>query len=212
MGYSNPSPIVENAFMIGSAKKYGNMQTDGKILLLFGNRIAEHREDGVYITNCNYFTATTKAHLNLLPNVRIHQAKKIWYLNGNEWDGKWIKISDEVVEQKAKDSSVFDTTTEWVATNGWRGYNKPKFAVFGANDTGAWEDSPCPSDVCESELKLAIESLGDIPHKIMTTESSNVFCVHRYVIVPPSFLEAAKERFAAAFETLKGSTRLLYEA
>ena len=46
----------------------------------------------LYITNCGYFTNTTKERLNGLPNVNIVQRNFIWYLNGKEWDGKLIEI------------------------------------------------------------------------------------------------------------------------
>ncbi len=36
MGFSNPNSDTENAFLEGKAKKVGNTQTDGKVLLLFG--------------------------------------------------------------------------------------------------------------------------------------------------------------------------------
>ena len=38
---------IAEAFMKGQAKKINNTTTDGKSLLLFGNKIAEHREDGL---------------------------------------------------------------------------------------------------------------------------------------------------------------------
>ena len=210
MGFHNANPIVENAFMNGESKKYSNSATDGKILLLFGNRIAEHREDGVYITNCGWFTNTTKSHLNVLPNVSIYQRKKQWYLNGEIWNGDWIKISNEIVTQKSQIKGVFDTTTKWVSNDAWRGYNEPIYAVCGANDTGSWGDSPCPTYVCDTELKEAIKALKGIPIKCITTESSNVFCAHRYVIVPPNFIDEARRLFAEYYETVKDKTRLLY--
>lgn len=212
MGYSKSNADVENAFMQGVSKKKGNSQTDGKILLLFGNRIAEHREDGVYITNCGWQTATTKAHLNLLPNVRIHQAKKIWYLNGEEWDGEWTKVSDVIVTQSSNNPLLFDETKTYIQTDGWRGYQQPVYAVCGANDTGMWEDSPCRTDVCLDEIKQAQKALGGIKSKVVVTETSNVFCVHRYLIVPPSEIGVAKERIKKWWEDNdKGSVfNLLY--
>jgi len=63
-------------------------------LYLHDNLIAEnHMLDGIKITNAGWFTNVTKERLNALPNgVSISQCKGIWYLNGKEWDGSWIKI------------------------------------------------------------------------------------------------------------------------
>lgn len=187
---------VASAFENGKAKKSGNTQTDGKSLWLHGNKIAEHRDDGLYITNCGWQTKTTKERLNAIRGVRISQKNYVWYLNGEEWDGEWKKVNDNKPPQvdEKKVGTLFDTTQRWVKTDAWRGYNEPIYAVCGANDTGTWDDSPCPSDVCERELNGAIEVLKSlkIPTKIVTCESSNVFCVHRYVIVPPKYFEEAK--------------------
>jgi len=210
MGYSRPSSDVENAFIKGISKRKGNSQTDGKMLLLFGNRIAEHREDGLYITNCGWKTATTKAHLNLLPNVNIFQSKKIWYLNGDPWDGSWIKVMDGTPPARGeKTKDLIDMTMGYVRTDGWRGYSQPKFAVAGANDTGSWEDSPCPSDVRERELKgfTAILKKNGIGYETKVCETSNVFCVHVYIVVSeadhPKAWQLAKDYEA-------GDVRLFY--
>ncbi len=65
------------------------------ILLLHGNEIAYRYNDpekSLSITNCGWFTSTTKERLNALPNVNIFQRDFKWYLNGNEWNGKLIDI------------------------------------------------------------------------------------------------------------------------
>ena len=59
---------------------------------LHGNLIAEHTNEGLKVTNCGWFTNVTKERLNALPNVSIQQKKGKWYLNGNEWDGQWVKL------------------------------------------------------------------------------------------------------------------------
>lgn len=211
MGYGNFNTKVEDAFITGASKKYGNSQTDGRILLLFGNRIAEWREDGLYITNCGYTTNTTKNHLNVLPNVSICQRKRIWYLNGNEWNGSWVRVVEQVPPmQSCKTATVFDTTTKYIRTDGWRGYSQPVYAVCGANDTGMWEDSPARTDVCLMELERAAKALNGIPHKFVTSGTSNVFCIHRYLIVPPSYIEKARELFTVYYELAKDNTQLLY--
>lgn len=204
--------VTIDAFLSGKPKKVGNTHTDGKNYFLFNNKIAEHRQDGLYISNAGWFSKTTKERLNGFPNVRIHQAKKKWYLNGEEWDGSFKKVSDNpppaIDEEKV--GSTFNNATRYVSTDGWRGYVEPIYAVCGANDTGMWSDSPCPSNVCESELNGAKNSLklNKIPSKVMTTESSNVFCVHRYLIVPPKFLDKAKEILQNHINEIE--TRLLY--
>jgi len=203
---------VASAFMQGRAKKVSNTQTDGKSLWLFGNKIAEHREDGLYITNCGWKTKTTKERLNAIDGVRIHQKNYVWYLNEEEWNGEWKRVNENappVVDEK-KVGTLFDTTQKWVASDGWRGYNEPIYAVCGANDTGMWSDSPCPSDVCERELTDAVRVIKNkgIPTKIVTCESSNVFCVHRYVIVPPKYVDVAREIVSEHIDST--DNRLIY--
>lgn len=85
-----------------SAKKFkGNNTTvevlpNVTVLKLFGNEIAYKYNDHkgtLSITNCGYFTVTTKERLNGLPNVSINQSKGIWYLNGEAWNGKLTDIN-----------------------------------------------------------------------------------------------------------------------
>jgi hypothetical protein len=193
------SKEIAQAFMRGERKSIGNTKTDGRIMLLYGNRIAEWREDGVYITNCGWRTMTTKDRLNALPEVNIYQSGGNWYLNGSDepWDGNWVKVIHDTppAHDPAKSRNMFDLSETWVSSDGWRGYREPKYAVCGANDTGMWEDSPCRSDVAMSELESAVKVLemNKIPTKVTTCETSNVFCVHHYVVVPPYYIDNARE-------------------
>lgn len=89
-----------NAFLSGNKHIENNTQVliegDDKnkkvILTLFGNIIAVREKGKLFITNCGWFSNTTKERLNALPGVSIQQKKGKWYLNGNEWDGKLIEI------------------------------------------------------------------------------------------------------------------------
>lgn len=83
---------IISSFIAGDKLTVGNSTTDGKSLFLFGNKIAEKRKDGLYITNAGWPSSTTKERLNGLPNVSICQKSSVWYLNGKVWDGKWTKI------------------------------------------------------------------------------------------------------------------------
>ena len=89
-----------NAFM--NAKKFNkqNMSVEVlpnvTILYLHNNAIAYRYNDPqrtLTITNCGWFTPTTKERLNALPNVHIQQKNYVWYLNGKEWDGNKIDIN-----------------------------------------------------------------------------------------------------------------------
>ncbi len=65
------------------------------ILSLFGNDIAYRYNDPnntLSITNCGYYTATTKERLNGLPNVSIRQSNGKWFLNNKEWNGELIDV------------------------------------------------------------------------------------------------------------------------
>jgi len=91
-----------NAFNNGT--NYSNSNTrvdvhkwDGSIavaMYLHGNLIAERfNSTGLLrITNCGWFSNTTKERLNAIDGVHIVQKKGVWYLNGNEWDGSLIDI------------------------------------------------------------------------------------------------------------------------
>ena len=46
----------------------------------------------LYITNCGWFSNTTKERLNALNGVNIVQKNFVWYLNGKEWDGELTEI------------------------------------------------------------------------------------------------------------------------
>jgi len=98
--------------------------------------------------------------------------------------------------------------THWVATDGWRGYEEPINAVCGANDTGTWSDSPCPSDIRAEELSRAKKLLrqNKIAYKQTWCRSSNAFCGYCYVCVAPEDKERAKE----ILQPLYSETRLLY--
>jgi hypothetical protein len=61
-------------------------------LFLHGNLIAHKIQGKLFISNCGWFTRTTKERLNGLPNVSICQKKGKWYLNGEFWDGGTIEV------------------------------------------------------------------------------------------------------------------------
>ena len=71
---------------------------DKSCLWLHGNCIATKEGEEIRITNCEYFTATTKERLNaILYHVshgqhKIYQKKGIWYLKNKEWNGSLISI------------------------------------------------------------------------------------------------------------------------
>ena len=89
-----------NAFLSAKKFKKSNMQVEVlpnvTVLKYQSNEIAYRYNDPkktLSITNCGWFSNTTKERLNGLPNVSIQQKNFIWYLNGNEWDGKLININ-----------------------------------------------------------------------------------------------------------------------
>ena len=66
------------------------------VLKLHNNAIAYRYNDPertLTISNCGWFTPTTKERLNALPNVNIYQKNFKWFLNGKEWNGEKIDIN-----------------------------------------------------------------------------------------------------------------------
>lgn len=85
-----------NSFLNKTAGSFGNtlvtIENEVVKLFLHRNMIAKLENGELFITNSGWFSNTTKERLNGLPNVSIYQRKGIWYLNGNEWNGKLTKI------------------------------------------------------------------------------------------------------------------------
>ena len=84
-------------FLSRETFKKSNMEVDqcyGQYRLkLHGNTIAVLDEFNMLsISNAGWQSNTTKERLNGLPNVRIHQRKFVWYLNGVEWNGEWTRV------------------------------------------------------------------------------------------------------------------------
>jgi hypothetical protein len=102
----------------------------------------------------------------------------------------------------------FSLKKRYVRTDGWRGYEEPIYAVCGANDTGGWEDSPCPSHVGDKELKAARQVLKGIPVKRVACNTSNVFCIHKYLVVPIDQVGEARARIKKYLS--ENETQLLY--
>jgi hypothetical protein len=78
--------------------KKSNMEVDAFYstyrLKLHGNVIAVIDEFNVLqISNAGWASNTTKERLNGIPGVHIKQKNWTWYLNGQEWDGGWKRIS-----------------------------------------------------------------------------------------------------------------------
>ena len=88
-----------NAFNWGFTFSKSNMNVrvfnDVIKLQYQGNTIAykDRITNKISITNCGWFTNTTKERLNALEGVSIYQKNFVWYLNDKEWDGKLITIN-----------------------------------------------------------------------------------------------------------------------
>lgn len=90
-------PII-NAFLSKKDKKINNTESLGGMLFLFGNKIAEWRNNDIWITTCGWKTATTRDRLQLLgANLKVR--KGIWYLNNEEWQGNWVNMEHYTKEK-----------------------------------------------------------------------------------------------------------------
>ena len=98
-------PVIE-AFKEKKAKKLSNTESTGKELLLFGNTIAEWRNNDIWITSAGWKTATTRDRLQIL-GARLNQKQGIWYLNDEEWNGNWIQI-DAIPKTNKIKTSIYE--------------------------------------------------------------------------------------------------------
>ena len=89
---------IQDAFSFGINRAVGNTtvsvnENGDCFLYLHGNLIAKRVNGELWVTNAGWKSNVTKERLNGLPSVFIYQAKGVWYLNGQEWDGSWQKIN-----------------------------------------------------------------------------------------------------------------------
>jgi hypothetical protein len=111
------------------------------------------------------------------------------YLNGNQWDGEMTRVNHNPQPDAPHAGMCFDESQEYVRLDGWRGYAKPKYSVHCEPDTGAWDDSPYPNAERNIKVKVAELRRNKIPYKIVTLETSNVFCVNHFIVIPPKFYD-----------------------
>jgi len=89
-----------NAFLNNETFNKSNMtvtsERNENKMYLHGNLIAKANEKGdIYISNAGWFSNTTKERLNGLGQrlgFSIYQKNWEWYLDGDNWDGDWIKV------------------------------------------------------------------------------------------------------------------------
>jgi hypothetical protein len=123
---------IVDAFLRGQLKKVDNTFTDGVAIWLHGNKIAEKRANGLWISNAGWFSKTTKERLNGLPDVSVCQKKGEWYLNGHAWGGEWVHVDSFGVP----DEPEFDLTSVWLPK---KRYSAPIYAVWHSNDESTLE-------------------------------------------------------------------------
>jgi len=188
---------IVDAFESRNSLTIDNSRTDGQSLWLFGNRIAEWRSDGLWISNGGWDSKTTKERLNGLRGVSIAQVRGKWILNGRLWDGSWVHVGswsgwsghnsstnnivDPILEVFIEPE--FDVTSEWLD----EGYSKPNYSVF-----HTW---------IKSNIKLVEEILTreNIPTKQMESDTDGVYRPNYFVVVRPEDFDNAVNILSITF-------------
>ena len=84
-----------SAYALEHGSNYTSSNTvvkDGS-MWIFGNKIAFKTTSGaIYITNCGWTSRTTFDRLNAISGVWVRSIRGMLILNGERWDGEWIKI------------------------------------------------------------------------------------------------------------------------
>ena len=181
---------VIESFLIGKKKRKGNITTDGRSLYLFDNVIAIHKEDGMYVSNAGWDTVTTRKYLNMLPNVKLTRLKKVTHLNDMVWDGDFVKVNNFPAPKCDTIGECFDMTLAYKDGN-YDSMAYPIYNVYFAVNTGNWDDSPYPMDEAMKGLNEQVKILkkNKIPYKCITLETTNIFCLHHFIIVPPKYYD-----------------------
>lgn len=178
---------IVRAFENRTSLRISNTRTDGQSLWLFGNKIAEWRDNGLWICNAGWKSVTTKERLNGLTGVNIQQVRGIWFLNENEWDGTWVNVDNwnqygntiryvgqDLTEEVANEPE-FDVTSEWTEF----GYSRPVYSIF--------------YTLVESHLESIEQRLNDegIPSRRMESDTEGMYRPNYFLVVRPEDVERA---------------------
>lgn len=82
--------MAVEALLTDKYLKHSNTEVREGEMIVCGTTLAR-LNDGLYITDGGFRTILTKERLNGLPGVNLVN-KKGWILNGERWDGSWIKV------------------------------------------------------------------------------------------------------------------------
>lgn len=159
---------IVSAFQRWESLEIDNTRTQGGAIWLWDNMIAEYRNDGLWITNAGWPSATTKERLNGLPYVYIIQKKGQWYLNGHAWDGEWVHVADFM--GSASHEPVFDLTSTWVDDGG---YSRPNYAVWHSNDLSTL-----------APIEAGLSGLG-VPFRRHESDTQGIWRPNYFVVVRP---------------------------
>ena len=168
---------IVNAFQNSRSLTIGNSRTNGESLWLFGNKIAEIRRDGLWITNAGWDSKTTKERLNGLSGVNIVQRRGTWFLNEREWDGRWVNVDawNDGIEYvdgssvREENEQEFDVTSEW--TN--EGYSRPVYSIY---------HTLVENDLVQVEQVL---TEAGIPSRRMESDTEGVYRPNYFIVVRP---------------------------
>jgi hypothetical protein len=152
-------------------------------LWLFGNKIAEIRRDGLWITNAGWDSVTTKERLNGLIAVKIRNRRGTWILNDRPWSGEWVNVDEwnnGIISHREESVQVdegfeFDLTSEWVE----QGYSRPVYSVFHTLDVSSLE-------VVEQTLETE-----SIPSRRMESDTAGMYQPNYFIVVRPDDFEDA---------------------
>ena len=163
-----------------------NSRTDGTSLWLFGNKIAEWREGGLWASNAGWDSRTTNERLNGLTGVHVRKQRGTLLLNDRVWDGRWVNVHawnegavhfryTSPLEENVQERD-FDVTSEWMHEFG---YSKPVHSVF--------------HTLVEANLEAVEQKLSEagIPSRRMESDTEGMYCPNYFIVVYPEDVERA---------------------
>ena len=99
-----------------------------------------------------------------------------------------------------------------IIEDGWYWYEEPVNWVAAVNDTGMSRESPCPTDLGETELRLIVELLHEnhINFSQMYCNTWNPFFRRKYIVVDRRDLRRTVQLIESVRDNFYAMTRLLF--